>query len=171
MGLKLDTTTIRRLTDVLLENGQLQERAATSGDAKLEGDRLQAVIDRVSPFAETMCLTMLADGEVAELERETIRGALQVLTDGALGQEILDDMLQRCEAVANEQGVEYRLQAIGAQLCASRQDREMAFTLAAAVAVADNEVAEEESSLVECIAEWYGVSSKRCQQILEQVAN
>jgi uncharacterized tellurite resistance protein B-like protein len=118
-----------------------------------------------------MYLTMMADGEAADTEKEAIRGALQVLTQGFLDESMLVKIMQRCEAAAQEQGVELRLQSLGAQLCADQQDRETAFTLAAAVAVADNQLVEEESSLVGLIAEWYGVSDKRCGEILQQLEN
>ncbi|MBV1906417.1 MAG: hypothetical protein KUG75_10095 [Pseudomonadales bacterium] len=167
MSLDIDTQTIRRLRDALIEGGRLQQSPGV-GEQHVS-ERLQASIDRVSPFAETMCLTMLADGSSMESEREAIIGALLLLTDGILEAGILDSMLAGYEISAAEQGVEFRLQTIGAKLCANRQDREIAFTLAAAVAVADNHVAEQELSLIESIAEWYGVSLKRCRNILQRI--
>ena len=169
MSLDIDTQTIKRLRDALIESGRLQEASEAKESPNKIDDRQQASIDRVAPFAETMYLMMMADGDAAEAEKDAIRGALLMLTHGFLESSILDGMLQRCELAAEEQGVEFRLQSIGAHLSADRQDRETAFTLAAAVAVADNQVAEEESTLIESIAEWYGISSKRSDQILRQI--
>ena len=72
------------------------------------------------------------------------------------------------ERLVGEQGVGARLQAVGGRICADRTDRETAFTLAAAVALADNRLLDEESLLVGSIAEWYGISDRRCAQILQQ---
>lgn len=171
MSLNIDTQTVRRLRDALIESGRLEERSPVTNSGSKIDDRSQALIDRVSPFAETMYLTMMVDGEAAESEKEAIRGALQMLTQGFLDESMLEKILDRCQTVAQEQGVEFRLQTLGAQLCADRQDRETAFTLAAAVAMADNQVADEESLLVGSIAEWYGVSGKRCSEILQQIEN
>jgi tellurite resistance protein len=60
------------------------------------------------------------------------------------------------------------LQAIGNHICADRSDRETGFTLAAAVALADDKVVAEESSLLASIAEWFGLSSRRSREILQQ---
>ena len=171
MSLNINTQTIRRLRDALLESGRLDEQPGDINNETKTDDRSQALMNRVSPFAETMYLTMMADGVAAESEKEAIRGALQVLTQGFLDESMLEKILERCQRLAREQGVEFRLQTLGAQLCADRQDRETAFTLAAAVAMADNQVVDEETSLVDSIAEWYGVSAKRCSEILQQIEN
>jgi hypothetical protein len=68
-----------------------------------------------------------------------------------------------------EFGVNHCLRDIGVRLSADRLDRETAFTLAAAVALADRHLLEQESSLMLSIAEWYGVSGKRAMQLLQQV--
>jgi hypothetical protein len=80
----------------------------------------------------------------------------------------LEQIIKRCEALAREQGVEARLEAVGSRLCADRMDREMAFSLAAVVALADQTLAREELRLIDSIAQWYGISSHRCAQILQQ---
>ena len=168
MSLDIDTQTIRRLRDALVAGGRVSESADGTATKNIDA-RSQASINRVSPFAETMYLMMMADGDASESERDAIRGALQVLTHGLLDRSVLDDILKRCEVEAREQGVEARLQAIGARLCGDRLDRETAFTLAAAVAMADDQVVEQESLLVESIAEWYGISARRCTDILQQL--
>lgn len=166
MSINLDTQTIRRLRDALVENGRIDDNDHSGGDIAA---RSQASLARVAPFVETMYLMMMVDGEAADAERDALRGAVNMLTHGLLQAGDLDDVLQRCEEEARKQGVEHRLQTIGARLCADRLDRETAFSLAAAVALADNQVVEAESLLVESIAEWYGVSSKRCAAILDEV--
>jgi tellurite resistance protein len=168
MTLQIDTETIRRLRDALIAGGRLDEPNEIPASDTSRGRR-KASVGRVAPFVETMYLMMIADGHSLESEREAILGALSMLTHGFLDQSDLAGILSDSEAEAQRQGVEARLQAIGAQISASRQDREIAFTLAAAVAIADDEIAGQEHSLIESIAEWYGLSTRRCNEILQQL--
>lgn len=169
ISLHIDTKTIRRLRDVLIENGQLVLReTGPTHNHELDARQL-ASLKRVSHFAETMYLMMVADGDIAKEEQDAIRGALSMLTVGCIDSFMLDTMLHDFAKQAQEQGVAYRLQTIGAQLSGNREDRETAFTLAAAVAMADRELANSESNLIENISEWYGISGKRVAEILESI--
>jgi len=162
--MNIDTGKIRRLRDALVKGGRL---VAVQGDAaRPQDDRHLAAMQRVAPLAEVMYLMMAVDGEIGEDERAAIQGALELLTDGMVSNEHLDQMLADFAALASQEGAEARLQAIGNTICRDRLDRETAFSLAAAVAMADGRVAEEESLLVASIAEWFGISSRRCNELL-----
>ena len=164
----IDTGRIRRLRDALIEGGRVGAVVDQQGDRPASrGTR--ASLERVAPFVETMYLMMMADDEGGALERDAIRGAMRVLTHGLLQDSELEELTQRFEALLQEQGVEARLQAIGSRICADRVDRETAFSLAAAMALADNKVVTEESLLVASIAEWFGVSGKRCRELLQEL--
>jgi len=131
MPLVLDTTTIRRLRDALIENGRLTNPESTTTDAT--EDRRQASINRAAPYVETMFLMMIADGHRADAEQDAIVGALAMLTHGFLNQSDLEQIMAASESEVERHGVESRLQTIDARIGASRQDREIAFTLAAAL--------------------------------------
>ena len=163
----IDTGRIRRRRDALVEGGRVDAAADLDGDRPASRGAL-ASLERVAPFVETMYLMMMADDEGGALERDAIRGAMRVLTHGLLQDSELEELLQRFETLLHEQGAEVRLQAIGSRICADRVDRETAFSLAAATALADNKVVTEESLLVASIAEWFGVSSKRCRELLQE---
>ena len=162
--MNIDTGKIRRLRDALVKGGRLA--AAQDEVSGRIDDRHLAAVQRVSPMVEVMYLMMAIDGDVGEEERASIQGALKLLTDGMVSNEHLDGMLADFDALARQEGVEARLQAIGNRICRDRLDRETAFSLAAAVAMADGQVAEEESLLVTSIAEWFGISSRRCDELL-----
>ncbi|MCB1672152.1 MAG: TerB family tellurite resistance protein [Gammaproteobacteria bacterium] len=167
MPLKIDTETIRRLRDALIAKGQLE--ADQDGDSNVNvANQVEASMKRVSPFVETLYLVMIADGLIENSEKEAIRGAISLLTHGFLNQQALDTIMESCESEVSQHGVEARLQKIGTIVSADRQDREIAFTLAAAVALADHDLASQEGSLLESIAEWYGVSERRREEILQQ---
>jgi uncharacterized tellurite resistance protein B-like protein len=163
----IDTGRIRRLRDALVESGRLQAPVDLQGDRPATRGRL-AALDRVAPFVETMHLMMMVDGKGDKAEQEAIRGAMRVLTHGLLDDAELGELTQHIEQQVRDQGIEARLQAIGSRLCADRLDRETAFSLAAAMALADGRVVTEESLLVASIAEWFGVSGKRCREILQE---
>jgi tellurite resistance protein len=167
--MEIDTQIVRNLRDTLIENGRLKHAETGSGDAP--NSRARASIERVKPFAETMCLMMMVDGVADEAEKDAIRGALEVLTDGLLHATLLDDMLEECLSVIRDDAFEARLQMIGTQLSGDKVDRETAFMLAAAVAAADQAFLEREMNLLDTIAEWYGLSSKRTAQLLNQLEN
>jgi uncharacterized tellurite resistance protein B-like protein len=154
------------LRDSLIQSGQV---ASQGNPTETTEARSNASLKRFAPFAETMYLMMMIDGDADQSELNVIRGAISILTDGMLDSDSLDEIFERCAEVAANHGVEERLQYIGAHLSADKLDRETAFTLAAAVAIADNEVAEEEAELVRLIAEWYGISESRCEEILQQI--
>jgi uncharacterized tellurite resistance protein B-like protein len=163
----IDTGKIRRLRDALVEGGRLAPATYLQGDRPADRGRL-AALDRVAPFVETMYLMMMVDGAGDQPEQEAIRGAMRVLTHGLVDDEGLEELTRHCERQVREQGIEARLQAIGSRICADRLDRETAFSLAAAMALADNRVVTEESLLVASIAEWFGVSGKRCRELLQE---
>ena len=167
MEFNIDTQTIRRLRDALIESGRLQGAKSTADEHPPE--RMQAAIKRVSPFVATMYLVMVADGHADASEKDAILGALNMLTHEFLDEDALASILSDAEKEVELRGVEGHLQIIGSQLGANRQDREIAFTLAAAVAMADSNLHAQENELIGRIAEWYGISNKRMEAILQRL--
>jgi len=61
------------------------------------------------------------------------------------------------------------LQEIAEQLAEDPNEAESAFTLAAAVALADDEVSDDENAFINRLAEWFGISAPRAAEILDQL--
>jgi len=156
------TDTIYRLRDALIDQGR-SPKAPTDTPTS----HRQAAMERFAPFAETMYLMMIIDGDRDESELAAISGALHILSDGRLDDVALEELLALCATRADEYGIEGRLQFVGAGLAMDPLDRETAFSLAAAVAIADEILEEGESNLMDSIAEWYGISSRRRREILQ----
>jgi tellurite resistance protein len=78
-------------------------------------------------------------------------------------------MLETYEKTLADQGREARLRSIGESLSKHPSDAEGAFALAAAVALADDVVEDEERKLVAQIATWFGITEARAEVILNQV--
>jgi len=128
-------------------------------------------INRVEPLAETMFLMMAADGTIAETERDAVRGAIRGLTDNLLRTGNINVMLESYQKRLTESGRDARLHEIAEELAEDPAEAEGAFALAAAVALADDEVSEEENAFINQLADWFGILPERTAQILDQLEN
>ncbi len=163
--MKLDTAPIRQLRDALIADARARREEAGLGS----GPEQEAFLERVGPIAEAMYLMMMADEEKAAAERDAIHGAIRALTGDQLGADAVTSLLGRFDEALRVHGREARLQQVGSLLSADREDAEAAFALAAAVAVADGDVADAETGLIRELAEWLGISSRRAEAILQDV--
>ena len=100
---------------------------------------------------------------------DAIRGAVRGLTEGLLQEGTIKVMLEGCELRLGQEGRESRLDSVTATLRRDREDAEGAFALAAAIAMADHEVASEENDLVLDLGKRLGIEGVRAQAILEQL--
>ncbi len=172
--MKIETATIRRLRNALLKSGRRPSLVLSPAYETLARQGLltpeeSAALERLDPLAETMFLMMAADGKVAEEEHDVVRGALRGLTADLLHSGTIKVMLENYAQRLAEEGREERLREIAEQLSADPGEAEAAFALAAAVALADEEVADEEDELINQLAEWLGIAPERADQILDQL--
>jgi tellurite resistance protein len=168
--MNIDTEAIRRLRDHLLSHTPETATEQPPNERPLPEPRKDAVMSRVAPFAETMYLVMMADGEPDAAEHNALSAAITVLTDGQLSATDIEAMLERFEGNAQRAGSEGRLEQIGVRLCADQDDRETAFSLGAVVALADERVDARENQALQWIRKYYGISDRRVAAILETMA-
>jgi uncharacterized tellurite resistance protein B-like protein len=171
---RIETATIRRLRDALLKSGRrenavLSPAYETLARAGLLTDDERTDLARVAPMAEAMFLVMAADGKVTEGEREAVRGALRGLTDNRLHDGTLQVLLKDFEGALASEGRTARLERLGGALAKRPSDAEGAFALAAAIALADDEVADEERLIMTELARWFGITAERATAILGQL--
>jgi tellurite resistance protein len=172
--MKIETLTITRLRDALLQSGRRPSMLVSSAYETLTREGLLsleevAALNRVDPLAETMFLMMAADGTLADAERDAVRGAIRGLTDNVLRSGTIKVMMETYQARLEQEGREERLRQIADEIAAEPQEAEGAFALAAAVALADDDVSEEENAFINQLAEWFGISDERAGQILDQL--
>jgi len=168
--MQIDTPTVRRLRNMLLERAGLQAGHDSDRDRHALDEKspeVQALMERVAPMCETLYLVMMADGESHASEIESIRGAIRTLTAGGLPPQAIESMLRRYAAAAADQGPQQRLMQVASQLSADREDAEAALALAAAVAMADDSLASAEEGVLIELSEWLGISRRRAEVILE----
>ena len=161
----IDTPTVRRLRDLLLESGPVSTQRSRPPVSVRNPER-DAVVERVEALVETMFLMMKADNEQSEDELEALRGAIRNLTDRAVPTRVINRMLGEFETRLTAEGRESRLQQVAAQLSGERRDAETAFSLAAAIALADDHGAPEAIALLEELGDWRGISAKHRTELL-----
>src|SRR6185369_10421456 len=172
--MKIETVTITRLRDALLQSGRRPSMLISSAYETLTREGLLspeeiAALNRVDPLAEAMFLMMAADGKVAEAERDAVRGAIRGLTDNLLRTGTINVMLENYAQRLADQGRDARLQEIASQIADEPSEAEGAFALSAAVALADDQITEEENEFINQLAEWFGIAPERAGEILDQL--
>jgi tellurite resistance protein len=172
--MKLDTRTIERLRDALMEQGQRTTMVLSPAYESLtrEGlltDAESELLVRIDPIAEAMFLMMTADGEAAQEELDVIRGAIRDLSDSKLRSGTIEVMMETYGEKVGRDGWKVRLQRVAEHLSSETSDAEMAYTLVAAVALADAEVTLEENELIDRFAELLGLTDARCCDLLDEV--
>jgi len=172
--MKIETTTIVRLRDALLQSGRRPSMVVSPAYETLTRQGLlspeeTAALERVESIGETMFLMMSADGEANAAEKDAIRGAIRGLTGNQLRSGTIDAMLANYATRLEAQGREARLQEVAECLSEIPLEAESAFALSAAIALADDEVAEEENQFINQLAEWFGLTPQRAEAILDEL--
>lgn len=172
--MKLKTRTIERLRDALLESGRRPSVVVSSAYETLTREGLLspeeiAALNRVDPLAETMFLMMAADGKLTDAERDAVRGGIRGLTDDVLRTGTINVMLDNYQRRLESEGRDERLRQIAETIAEEPSEAESAFALAAAIALADDDVAEEENSFINQLASWFSIAPDRAGILLDQI--
>ena len=173
--MRIHTATITRLRDALLQSGRrpsivLSPAYETLARSGLLSPEETAAIERIDPLAETMYLMMTADGNVSDVEKDALRGAIRGLADNLIRTGTINVMLETFGRKIQEHGREMRLREIADALSDNPHEAEAAFSLAAAIALADDSVHESENEFINQLAEWFGISAKRANEVLDELA-
>lgn len=169
---KIDTAAIRALRDRLLNSGgvpTIPPAAPDEGEGEhpLAGDA-QALALFEATF-EGMFIMLCADGVAGHAEKEVLRGAMRELTAGVVRSKLIERMTEEAAARLETEGAGARLSACAQVLAPSPLAAEAAFVLAAVMAYADDEIADEERELLAAFADHLGLSSERTNALLEAI--
>lgn len=150
--MEIRTSTILRLRDALLESGARKGSVSSSAHRTLFLRRMltneeNTAIERVAASAEAMFLVIAADQQVTDTEFMALRGAIRGLTSDVLSDDIVHMMMETYARQLLDEGLGPRLQAIAASI--DPTEAQNVFSLAAAVALADDEFAPEENTVIE----------------------
>ncbi len=165
----LSNSTIARLRDQLRASGQRVSVALGDGPLTAEAAELATAKAEYGPISEAMYLMMSADGKISVEEREVLKGALRNLSGDTIRSVYIEAMLDEAAQAAAEQGRETRLNDVLGTLREDAARAEVTFVLAAAIAFADNAIADEENDTLNMFAEGLGIGESRANELLDTV--
>ncbi len=134
-----------------------------------EAVELMGIVAEYGPLCEAMYLMMSADGQVSNDEREVLKGALRNLSGDTIRTAHMESMLDQAGKSVAEHGREERMAEVIAALHEDRPRAEVAFVLAAAIAFADNAIADQENETLNQLAEGLGIDEARANELLDGV--
>jgi tellurite resistance protein len=166
MAWHLEPNALHALRDMLVDRGVPSLRP---GKPLIMGSsEAESLLERVSPFLELLYLMMIIDDKCDERERRLLRGVTRTLGGADLPGATVDQLLAVFDAHVQAEGVEGRLDSVASWLSADRLDAEAAFTLTAAMAVADGDMGQPEHGLLSQVAGMLSISPRRAQELLDQ---
>jgi uncharacterized tellurite resistance protein B-like protein len=166
----LSNSTLARLRDQLKATGQRASIVA-GNPGQQDGVGATQIESDYGPLCEAMYLMMSADGNVSGDERDVLRGALRNLSGDMLRSADIDALVGGAEARVAVEGRDTRMRAVAAELGSDRARAEVAFVLAAAIAFADNAIANGENETLDALADLLAIDEERAEKLLDEVEN
>jgi tellurite resistance protein len=165
----LSNSTLARLRDQLRARGQRPSLIVSNPAASPEAAELEAMSAEYGPLVEAMYFMMSADGRVTDDEREVLKGALRNLSGDEIRSVHIEAMVDAAARAMALEGREKRIQELITLLHDDPARAEVTFVLAAAIAFADNAIADEENELLNMLAEGLGIGDARANELLDSV--
>ena len=167
--LKLPANKLVELRDRLRARGQRPSMLLGAHGAR---DLIEAVevVREYGDMCEAMYLMMAADGRVRNVERQVMRGALDILSDDRVRSAHMEAMIDASARRVAEHGQEWCLSRVIAALRDDPVRAETTVVLAAAVAAADGRVTPEEHSLLQELAAGLQIDGVHATEVLEELA-
>jgi uncharacterized tellurite resistance protein B-like protein len=165
----LSNSTLQRLRDQLKKRGQ--RPSIVISDPSLAPDVAEAAMAAAEygPLCEAMYLMMSADGQVTSDERQVLKGALRNLSDDQLQGVQIDALVETAAKNVAEHGRDTRMREVILALHEDRARAEVTFVLAAAIAFADNAIADQENDTLNDLAEGLGIDETTADELLNGV--
>jgi uncharacterized tellurite resistance protein B-like protein len=170
--IQLDPKTLTRIRDHLLDLGappSTKFLTAGEGDADPFGGDPEPE-SRFGALFETMYLMVVADGDVAAAERDVLRGAMRTLTANSIRTAQIDAMFDTCKEKLDGASIAGRIADIAPILKNDKVLLEAAFSLAAAIAFADEDIHDAENDLINDLAEAFDIDSERADELLNEIS-
>jgi tellurite resistance protein len=165
----LSNSTVVRLRDQLQARGQRPSIVTPEANMSPETVEMLNVVAEYGPLCEAMYLMMTADGSIGAEEREVLKGALRNLSGDSIRSMHIESMLDSAGKRVADEGREMRMKAVVESLHEDTARAEVAFVLAAAIAFADNAIADEENETLNELAEGLGIDEARANELLDDV--
>ncbi len=164
----LSNSTLQRLRDQLKKQGQRPSVALPADARASDIDALVAAAE-YAPLCEAMYLMMSADGRVTGDELQVLKGALRNLSDDQLKGTQIEALVDSAAKNIAEHGREARMREVILALHEDRARAQVTFVLAAAIAFADNAIADQENDTLNDLAEGLGIDEATADDLLRSV--
>lgn len=128
------------------------------------------ILDEFGLMCEALYLVMAADRRVLNVEREVMRGALDVVSSGRVRTAHMEAMIDAAARRVAEQGELERLKRVIEALQDDPVRAEATVILAAAIAAADGVITKEEHAMLDRLADGLGVDQSRAIAALEELS-
>jgi tellurite resistance protein len=127
------------------------------------------MVEEYGALCEAMFLMMAVDRRVLNVEREVLRGALDVISEGRVRTSHMEAMLDAAAKRLAEEGLDKRRDKVVEVLREDPVRAEITLVLAAAVALADGAIVPEEHELFEQLARGLELDEERARNILSEL--
>jgi tellurite resistance protein len=165
----LSNSTLARLRDQLQARGQRPSIVAPQPGMTPDTVEMLNVVAEYGPLCEAMYLMMSADGRITNDEREVLKGALRNLSGDTIRSAHIESLLDTSGKKVVDHGRDKCLAEVISSLQDDKARGEVTFILAAAVAFADNAIADEENETLNALAEGLGIDEGRANELLDSV--
>lgn len=164
---KVPTARLLALRDELQRRGQ--RRSMVFPSAAPSVIEVVTVVEEYDALCEAMFLVMAVEKRMLNAQRELLRGALDVLSNGRVRSSHMEAMLDAASKRLAEDGIELRCQRVIAALRDDPVRAETMLVLAGAIAAADGKVSDSEQELLDHFVEGLGVGQDRLSEILREL--
>jgi tellurite resistance protein len=164
---ELPTARLLALREELRRRGQRRSMVFPSAAPNVV--EAVAVVEEYGAYCEAMFLVMAVEKRMLNVQRELLRGALDVLSNGRVRTSHMEAMLDAASKHQAEDGLEQRCQHVIEALGDDPVRAETALVLAGAIAAADGKVTPTEQALLDRLGEGLDVGPDRLSAILREL--
>lgn len=129
------------------------------------------IAEEYGALCEALFLVMAAERRVLNVQRELLRGALDVLSDGRVRTSHMEAMLDASAKRLAEDGFEKRCRKVIHDLQDDPVRAEMLIVLATGVAAADGKITGAEKALLDRFAAELGIGEQRLAEVLHELTS
>jgi tellurite resistance protein len=166
---RLPTERLIGLRDELQRRGQ--RRSMTFPTAAPNLIEAMGIVEEYGALCEVMFLVMAVEKRMLNVQRQLLRGALDILSSGRVRTAHMEAMLDASSRRLVEDGFEKRCQHVVEALREDRIRAETTLVLATALAAADSKISEAEQALLDRFTRDLGVDPARLTSVLDELTS
>jgi tellurite resistance protein len=164
---RLPIARLSALRDELARRGQRKSMVFPSASPSVM--EAVSIVEEYGAVCEAMFLVMVTERRMLNVQRQLLRGALDVLSDGRVRTAHMEAMLDAASRRLAEDGFDKRCQRVIDTLHSDPVRAETTLVLATAVAAADGKITDAEQALLDRFARALDIDAGRLSGILREL--